>query len=389
MPGNANEVSNELKADTAPVVENGNATAQATVCPRCGGIARLQLAPNLWRCTSVLTAAGPNLYPPSLGVLTPTLAATCGFEYQEASSTNAEPCSCGTDSIGTCRACSQRVCGLHSRIVGDLRYCQVHAQEEEDRAQQCEDAAFVALVQTDGERFRSLLRSRIALIMDTVNARKDHEEQSFVLVYYIYTTANELSRLNVLRRDERWDTFEYRATTHGQIAQEEGEKWAASLLSGRRPDDFSIIDFTSTSAWNWGFRSGSAWGNWLRRRVGAPTRRVRRYSGRARLFSRPDDVVDAWPAGSRGYMSDAGSDNPSQDSFASYLTSQCADGILVDHVGRDVSKSYGRPSTLPIYRADIQSLATASQLDLSTLPEMERFELPYIQGRKIQGVWVN
>lgn len=116
-------------------------------CPRCGGTGRLQIAPNLYRCTSTVSTLQPTGLHPSgvMGQSYRRVAVTCGHEYQEGAGIQGAPCYCGTDSIGSCQECHRRVCGLHSGIFNERRLCledleglrdRVHRQavaEEEDR----------------------------------------------------------------------------------------------------------------------------------------------------------------------------------------------------------------------------------------------------------------
>ena len=54
----------------------------------------------------------------------------CGQRYQEGAPASAAACSCGTFAIGMCTTCGIPVCGDHSWLVDQHRYCNVHANAE-------------------------------------------------------------------------------------------------------------------------------------------------------------------------------------------------------------------------------------------------------------------
>lgn len=80
----------------------------------------------------------------------------CGHEYQEASDGPAVhvPCECGTDSIGTCKRCGRRICGMHSQVSDGYRVCAWCRAEEQSNEEQLRQ-------QHEGAKARELLQQII------------------------------------------------------------------------------------------------------------------------------------------------------------------------------------------------------------------------------------
>lgn len=82
----------------------------------------------------------------------------CGHQYQEASYGPAvhPPCECGTDSIGTCKRCRRRICGMHSQsqLSDGYRVCAWCLAEDQYKAEQLKQ-------QQEGAEARELLQEII------------------------------------------------------------------------------------------------------------------------------------------------------------------------------------------------------------------------------------
>jgi len=96
-------------------------------CPTCGGTSRDQIAPNYWRCSTVLVTetGGPGLTDPRLGPPVIRHERVCSVEYQDGGvlSASAPTCECGTFAVGRCQGCGTMVCGSHSSLYEDERVC--------------------------------------------------------------------------------------------------------------------------------------------------------------------------------------------------------------------------------------------------------------------------
>jgi hypothetical protein len=89
-------------------------------CPSCRGTDLRQITPGLFECISQIQvgAIPPGVHgnPGYLPVPGP-----CGHRFQVAAGAGpTEPCFCGRDSIGACRDCGRRLCGLHGTSEGEF-----------------------------------------------------------------------------------------------------------------------------------------------------------------------------------------------------------------------------------------------------------------------------
>jgi hypothetical protein len=119
-------------------------------CPRCGGEARSLIAPGYWRCESLVAWDQPDRRG---GTIPERVTGTCGYAYQEGrpGMGGVPACSCGTDSIGTCVHCGQRVCGIHSKLFHSARVCDAcmpAAQQRREREEAEKAAAHAARLAT-------------------------------------------------------------------------------------------------------------------------------------------------------------------------------------------------------------------------------------------------
>jgi hypothetical protein len=64
----------------------------------------------------------------------------CGNEYMEGPVVQELMCACGTFAIGLCQDCSRPVCGMHSGIFGDSRFCSEHLSERTEKLRNEENA---------------------------------------------------------------------------------------------------------------------------------------------------------------------------------------------------------------------------------------------------------
>lgn len=112
-------------------------------CPDCGGAERDPIAPNYWRCRSLVTRYETVLIPdPSSGhgAMRPVqqpVQVVCGVEYPEGTVPEGTPsCACGTFAIGACGQCSRPVCGGCSTMRGGRRLCTEDAHAFDATAQE-------------------------------------------------------------------------------------------------------------------------------------------------------------------------------------------------------------------------------------------------------------
>lgn len=107
----------------------------STSCPQCGGSDLRQITPGFFECVSQVQVGaippgvhGNREYLPVPG--------PCGHRFQVGGgSGQAEPCACGRDSIGACRDCNRRLCGLHGTDGGEF-LCAGCIGKRQDRAEQ-------------------------------------------------------------------------------------------------------------------------------------------------------------------------------------------------------------------------------------------------------------
>lgn len=101
-------------------------------CPACGGLARVQVAPNYWECRTKHVIDGVQMMPvagrPWLTEPQPRQSRImCHTRYQEGGQGVAGEqvycVVCGTFAIGRCTQCGEHVCHDHSRLFNDRRLC--------------------------------------------------------------------------------------------------------------------------------------------------------------------------------------------------------------------------------------------------------------------------
>lgn len=102
-------------------------------CPQCGGSELRQITPGFFECVSQVQvgAIPPGVHGNREHLPVP---GPCGHRFQVGGSGGpAEPCHCGRDSIGACRDCSRRLCGLHGTNEGEF-LCAECIGKRRDRA---------------------------------------------------------------------------------------------------------------------------------------------------------------------------------------------------------------------------------------------------------------
>jgi len=87
-------------------------------CPQCGGSDLRQITPGFFEC---LTQVQVGAIPPGAHGNREYLPVPGPFRHRfQVGSGNTEPCFCGRDSIGTCKDCARRFCGLHGSSEGEF-----------------------------------------------------------------------------------------------------------------------------------------------------------------------------------------------------------------------------------------------------------------------------
>ena len=112
------------------------------MCPACGGIDRVLLAPGYWQCmTPVLEKQVVHDFntggPRSLEHPRP-----CATRYQEATpqTVDGPSCDCGMFAVGHCSSCQKPVCGVHGGMHRDQLQCLEHRRSNLEEVQRLQDA---------------------------------------------------------------------------------------------------------------------------------------------------------------------------------------------------------------------------------------------------------
>ena len=130
-----------LAARSRPLLQN-----DAMGCPVCGGAERVEAAPGVYVCQT-LVEVGFN---PTAGPVGVPIMAPCGHEYQESSTAPVAFCKCGMGAIARCVECGAMLCLRHTRRDSDwtvrCKACaaKLAAQEAEREKQRAADIEVAA-----------------------------------------------------------------------------------------------------------------------------------------------------------------------------------------------------------------------------------------------------
>ncbi len=266
-------------------------------CPACGGNARLAIAPGFFRCQSPVAVPGAR-FSPGTGTPEPAFVTTvCNTEYQEATGVGVPCVFCGTDSIGSCQECGERVCGSCSAMIAGRRICRDHAAA-------ARQAALAAHEASTSEAFRQVLEPVLGEVEARIAAQDDATARALI------ASSARCSLLNLTRENQTapsrspsaiWLTFGHShfqgwdwhriQTFKVEFDREIIHRLAAAVGAG----DVPHVGVAESDPQEWAVRSSI--GGWLAAFPGArkPTSYVKQARTGGLFGPRSDGTVEAWP----------------------------------------------------------------------------------------------
>jgi hypothetical protein len=146
-------------------------------CPKCGGFDIRQITPGFFECKSMVVA-GIIHRPDGAGPM--PAERPCGHRFQVGSTSAAELCWCGRQSIGRCADCARPLCGKHGTTDG-LFLCGDCLDQRDQRRRDERTAAAERLQAIAAQELAETERRRAAVAAKLVSAQDPDEAMILII----------------------------------------------------------------------------------------------------------------------------------------------------------------------------------------------------------------